>query len=302
MKSERESPLDSEIGDFAEILRSSDTTEAPVIVGRHAAGFWSRYFLSRGVTELAEFLPFRSEDLKNSITGPTHSLNSFPSENPTHSASILNPIIHNPQKTAFFGLAGANPSASFRPLNQFSVSQRNFRPMIDFTTVKNLATKFTVAGAQKAHIDRLVFELGRLEKDVASLDSKLADKDFTISELRLEIEKKSATIADLEEKLNDRDSVGDNLKGPTHEVLKLLFKVSEGLDIGSIRSHLNMEAGVAEFHVGVLVEGKFIGFKKRVLNFAGASTNFFYIHQKGREYVMKTENQESRTTPKLLAT
>ena len=59
MKPEQESPLESEIGDFAEILRPLDATEAPVIVGGHAAGLWSRYFLSRGVTELAAHLPFR---------------------------------------------------------------------------------------------------------------------------------------------------------------------------------------------------------------------------------------------------
>ena len=63
MNQERESPLESEIGDFAEILRPVDATEPPVIVGGHAVGLWSRYFLSRGVTELAEFLPFRSKDL-----------------------------------------------------------------------------------------------------------------------------------------------------------------------------------------------------------------------------------------------
>ena len=63
MNQERESPLESEIGDFAEILRPVDATEPPVIVGGHAAGLWSRYFLSRGVTELSEFLPFRSKDL-----------------------------------------------------------------------------------------------------------------------------------------------------------------------------------------------------------------------------------------------
>ena len=33
MKPERESPLESEIGDFAEILRPADATEPPVIVG-----------------------------------------------------------------------------------------------------------------------------------------------------------------------------------------------------------------------------------------------------------------------------
>lgn len=59
----RESPLESEIDDFAEILRPTDATEPPVVVGGHAAGLWSRYFLSRGVTELVEFLPFRSKDL-----------------------------------------------------------------------------------------------------------------------------------------------------------------------------------------------------------------------------------------------
>jgi hypothetical protein len=63
MNQERESPLESEIGDFAEILRPVDAAEPPVIVGGHAAGLWSRYFLARGVSELAEFLPFRSKDL-----------------------------------------------------------------------------------------------------------------------------------------------------------------------------------------------------------------------------------------------
>jgi hypothetical protein len=63
MNRAQESPLESEIGDFAEILRHEDAKELPVVVGGHAAGLWSRYFLSRGVTELAEFLPFRSNDL-----------------------------------------------------------------------------------------------------------------------------------------------------------------------------------------------------------------------------------------------
>jgi hypothetical protein len=63
MNQAQESPLESEIGDFAEILRHKDARELPVVVGGHAAGLWSRYFLSRGVTELAEFLPFRSKDL-----------------------------------------------------------------------------------------------------------------------------------------------------------------------------------------------------------------------------------------------
>lgn len=63
MNPPRESPLESEIGDFAEILKSGDAVEAPVIVGGHAVGLWGRYYLSMGMTELAEFLPFRSKDL-----------------------------------------------------------------------------------------------------------------------------------------------------------------------------------------------------------------------------------------------
>lgn len=63
MNPQPESPLESEIGDFAEILKPSGSASPPVIVGGHAAGLWSRYFLSRGVTELAGFLPFRSKDL-----------------------------------------------------------------------------------------------------------------------------------------------------------------------------------------------------------------------------------------------
>ena len=51
MNSELESPLESEIGDFAEILRPADATEPPVIVGGHAAGLWSRY---SGGDEVAE--------------------------------------------------------------------------------------------------------------------------------------------------------------------------------------------------------------------------------------------------------
>lgn len=63
MNSGREPPLESELEDFAEILRTEDSNGVPVIVGGHAAGLWSRYFMAGGVTELAKYLPFRSKDL-----------------------------------------------------------------------------------------------------------------------------------------------------------------------------------------------------------------------------------------------
>ena len=46
MNQDRESSLESEISDFAEVLKTDNTSEVPVIVGGHAAGFWSRYYLS----------------------------------------------------------------------------------------------------------------------------------------------------------------------------------------------------------------------------------------------------------------
>ena len=58
-----DSPLESEISDFAEIISGEDGMVPPVIVGGHAAGLWSRYYLAMGVSELSEFLPFLSKDL-----------------------------------------------------------------------------------------------------------------------------------------------------------------------------------------------------------------------------------------------
>lgn len=63
MNPQRESPLESEISDFSEIIRGEDGKAQPVIVGGHAAGLWSRYYLAMGVSELSEFLPFLSKDL-----------------------------------------------------------------------------------------------------------------------------------------------------------------------------------------------------------------------------------------------
>ena len=63
MRSEPHSISDTDIGDFAEILLPESGNELPVIIGGHAVGLWARYFLSKGIAALAEFLPFRSKDL-----------------------------------------------------------------------------------------------------------------------------------------------------------------------------------------------------------------------------------------------
>ena len=63
MTGEGTNPCDSEIGDFAELLKPLDGTAPPVLVGGHAVGFWSRHFLRKGLTQLLPYLPFRSKDL-----------------------------------------------------------------------------------------------------------------------------------------------------------------------------------------------------------------------------------------------
>jgi hypothetical protein len=63
MSSGREAPLEAEIGDFAIVLGTGGAEDGPVIVGGHAVGLWSRYYLASGVSSLADFLPFRSKDL-----------------------------------------------------------------------------------------------------------------------------------------------------------------------------------------------------------------------------------------------
>jgi hypothetical protein len=64
MKLPGESPLESEISDFADVICCGENGEdPPVIVGGHAAGLWSRYYVAMGVHELSEYLPFRSKDL-----------------------------------------------------------------------------------------------------------------------------------------------------------------------------------------------------------------------------------------------
>lgn len=54
---------ETQVADFAEILLPTDGSEPPVIVGGHAVNLWAVYFLSRGVGELSQYLPFTSKDL-----------------------------------------------------------------------------------------------------------------------------------------------------------------------------------------------------------------------------------------------
>lgn len=63
MNPESKPRTETHVADFADILLPPDGSDPPVIVGGHAVNLWATYFLSKGVDELAEYLPFLSKDL-----------------------------------------------------------------------------------------------------------------------------------------------------------------------------------------------------------------------------------------------
>jgi hypothetical protein len=69
MKPRERHRVNTEISDFAEILKVQDGFDPPVVVGGHAVNPWSAYFLASGVNELTEFIPFTSKDLDLVGTG-----------------------------------------------------------------------------------------------------------------------------------------------------------------------------------------------------------------------------------------
>ena len=69
MKPHERHRVNTEISDFAEILKAQDGFDPPVVVGGHAVNLWSAYFLASGVNELTEFIPFTSKDLDLVGTG-----------------------------------------------------------------------------------------------------------------------------------------------------------------------------------------------------------------------------------------
>lgn len=63
MTSRKEPSTALRISDFFEIFSKSEDGDSPVVVGGQSVNLWSEYYLSKGVTELAEFMPFTSKDL-----------------------------------------------------------------------------------------------------------------------------------------------------------------------------------------------------------------------------------------------
>ena len=156
--------------------------------------------------------------------------------------------------------------------------------MIDFTAVKNLASKFTVTGAQKAHIDRLVFELGVLEKHVGALEQKLVEKDVTISELQEKVRDMAATITDLEAKLNDRERVNSGLDEEEAKILKFFFDAQEASCDDAAR-FADVSIPVATHHVGTFLQRGFLRQSKASMG-RGYPAKFRITHE-GSSHIMK---------------
>ena len=123
--------------------------------------------------------------------------------------------------------------------------------MIDFTTVKNLATKFTVTGAQKAHIDRLVFELGILEKSVSALSQKLIGAEVKIAELTAENKELHVKLAHYEQ----RD---EGLNEKEEQILRFFFESARELSAEDVVNELGFAKGEVDHFVGVLLGREFL--------------------------------------------
>jgi hypothetical protein len=129
--------------------------------------------------------------------------------------------------------------------------------MIDFTTVKNLASKFTVTGAQKAHIDRLVFELGILEKEVTTLSLKLVDKDLAVSELEAQLADLTSKNNELQSKLDDFNHVTDWLNEEEAKILHFFFQAQES-SCPAAAMNLRIPLPEVMHHVGSLLKSGFL--------------------------------------------
>ena len=157
--------------------------------------------------------------------------------------------------------------------------------MIDFSTAKSLLSKFTVTGAQKAHIDRLIFELGIFEKESAALNLKLRDKDLSISNLRGEVAALTAKNKELQAQLDNLNRVDGGLDEEESKILKFFFDAQESSREDAARS-VGIGVAQATHYVGSLIKRQFLRQSKAS---AGPSRLAkFRITHEGSSHVMKS--------------
>ncbi|MES2997144.1 MAG: hypothetical protein V4733_10085 [Verrucomicrobiota bacterium] len=192
-------------------------------------------------------------------------------------------------------------SLAARRLSSY-VRQRLNMSLNPITAIEKLINEHGSATVLRERLALAADQFTALEKEGVRAEKRLVDAEKQLAGATAKIELLESRNADLEKQLGQRQSAGDVIDDPTHEVLKLLFKVDEGLDSGSIRSHLNMTEGVVRFHLDTLKGLDFIGHKRgRDASFGiysegtsfaprGSPENFF-IKPKGRAYIMKNGEQ-----------
>lgn len=132
-------------------------------------------------------------------------------------------------------------------------------------------------------IENLICERDDLLSKVRVLETSLAD---SLAENRI-----------LASKLPKAEGSDGGIDQPTREVLQLLFDAGDGLDIDAIRSPFGFSVSEAKFHIGILMDLKFIRFEKGSSGFVwgdssgmhstGGRPDKYVIQQKGLEYIMK---------------
>jgi hypothetical protein len=156
--------------------------------------------------------------------------------------------------------------------------------MIDFTAVKNLVSKFTVTGAQKAHIDRLVFELGILEKQVGALGAKVAEKDLTISQQDAKILELSTENEDLQLQLARQEKGTEGLNEEESQILQFFFDAQES-SREDAASSLRIPLSRTTHHVGSLLNRNFLRQSKASMGSRHPAK--FRITHEGSSHIMK---------------
>lgn len=161
--------------------------------------------------------------------------------------------------------------------------------MIDFTIAKNLVSKFTVTGAQKAHIDRLVFELGILEKQVAALSQKLIDKDITISNLEGKLTELTTKNKELQMKLAQYEQRDEVLDEKEEQVLRFFFKAARELSAEDIVRELGWEKGEVDHFISDLLRIYFLARTRPPTRGGprGDTPAMYKIEHLGSTYIMK---------------
>ena len=161
--------------------------------------------------------------------------------------------------------------------------------MISFTDAKKLLSKFTVTGAQKAHIDRLVFELGVMEKEFASLREQIAEKDVTISDIRKQIADLTAKLEAANQKLEDHSPQLEGFDKTTKQIVLLMFHDSDELSMEWIADQLRLELGIVRYHFDLLMNENMVDQTRLAM---GSGSGAWQLSRPGRAYAMKLKTSE----------